>query len=100
MSTKSKSKDSTLIRFDWAMKRLLRQKANYTVLEGFLTVLLKEEVKIISIKDSESNKSSVDGKYNRVDILVENTFGELIIVEMQNKAKYYFEVLRGGMTIM
>ena len=26
------------IRFDWAIKRLLRQKANFGVLEGFLTV--------------------------------------------------------------
>ena len=24
-----------LIRFDWAMKRLLRNKSNYVVLEGF-----------------------------------------------------------------
>ena len=28
----------TLIRFDWAIKRLLRQKANFVVLEGFLSV--------------------------------------------------------------
>ena len=34
------------IRFDWAIKRLLRQKANFGVLEGLLTVLLNEEVKI------------------------------------------------------
>ena len=26
------------VRFDWAIKRLLRQKANFDVLEGFLTV--------------------------------------------------------------
>jgi len=25
------------IRFDWAIKRLLRQKVNFDVLEGFLT---------------------------------------------------------------
>ena len=30
------------IRFDWAVKRLLRNKANFGVLEGFLTVLLGE----------------------------------------------------------
>ena len=29
------------IRFDWAVKRLLRNKANFGVLEGFLTVLLE-----------------------------------------------------------
>lgn len=28
------------IRFDWAIKRLLRQKANFDVLDGFLTVML------------------------------------------------------------
>jgi len=27
-----------LIRFDWAMKNLLRDKANFDVLEGFLSV--------------------------------------------------------------
>ena len=34
------------IRFDWAMKRLLRNKANYAVLEGLLTTLLEEKVTI------------------------------------------------------
>ena len=56
------------IRFDWAVKRLLRQKANFDVLEGFLTVLLGEEVKIIELLESESNQQSVDDKFNRVDI--------------------------------
>ena len=31
------------IRFDWAVKRLLRHKANFGVLEGFLTVLIGDE---------------------------------------------------------
>ena len=84
-----------LIRFDWAMKRLLRQKANYTVLEGLLTVLLNEEVKIVSISESESNKASKTDKFNRVDILVENTLGELIIIEMQNNSEvdYFLRML-------
>ena len=43
------------IRFDWAIKRLLRQKANFGVLEGLLTVLLNEEVKIVEILESEIN---------------------------------------------
>ena len=29
------------VRFDWAIKRLLRQKANFVVLEGFLTVFFR-----------------------------------------------------------
>ncbi len=48
------------IRFDWAVKRLLRQKANFGVLEGFLTVLLDEEVTIIELLESESNQQAAD----------------------------------------
>ena len=35
-----------LIRFDWAIKRLLRIKANFVVLEGFLSELLFDDIKI------------------------------------------------------
>ena len=35
-----------LIRFDWAMKRLLRQKSNFVVVEGFLSVLLDEDIRM------------------------------------------------------
>jgi len=34
---------SNYIRFDWAMKRLLRNKANFAVLEGFLTTFLGDQ---------------------------------------------------------
>ena len=86
-----------LIRFDWAMKRLLRNKADYTVLEGFLSVLLEEDIKIINIKESESNQEHVDDKFNRVDILVENRAGELLIIEMQNNSEvdYLLRMLYG-----
>ena len=33
------SNNNQIIRFDWAMKRLLRNKANFSVLEGLLTTL-------------------------------------------------------------
>ena len=78
------------IRFDWAVKRLLRQKANFDVLEGFLTVLLGEEVKIIELLESESNQQSVDDKFNRVDIKAQNSKGEIIIVEIQNTRELYY----------
>ena len=42
MKSKDKTGSTTLIRFDRAMKRLFRQKANYRALEGFLSLLLKE----------------------------------------------------------
>ncbi len=81
-------KITKLIRFDWAIKRLLRHKASFDILEGFLSVLLKENIKIRQILDSESNKESEDDKHNRVDILVEDSKGELIIIEVQNSKEY------------
>lgn len=72
------------------LDRLLRQKANFDVLEGFLTVLLGEEVKIIELLESESNQQSVDDKFNRVDIKAKNSKGEIIIVEIQNTRELYY----------
>ena len=47
---------SNYIRFDWAMKRLLRNKANFAVLEGFLTTLLNEKIVIQKLLESEGIK--------------------------------------------
>ena len=76
--------DSALVRFDWAVKRLLRNKSNFVVLEGFLSTLLGQEIRIVKMLESESNKDSVDDKFNRVDMLAEDSKGELIIIEVQN----------------
>jgi predicted transposase/invertase (TIGR01784 family) len=90
-------KNGKLIRFDWAIKRLLRNKADHTVLEGFLSVLLDDDIKIINIKESESNQEHAVDKFNRVDILVENCKGELLIIEIQNSEEvdYYLRMLYG-----
>jgi predicted transposase/invertase (TIGR01784 family) len=81
-----------LIRFDWAIKRLLRNKANFTVLEGFLSELFHSDLKINKILESESNQNSSDDKFNRVDILVEDSRGELMIIEIQNQNEFdYFQ---------
>lgn len=86
-----------LVRFDWAMKKMLRHKANFDILEGFLSELLGEEVKIKQVLDSESNKETEDDKFNRVDILVENEKGELVIIEVQNTQEYdYFHRMLFG----
>ncbi len=45
-----------LIRFDWAVKRLLRNKANFVILEGFLSELLSDDIKINNILESEGNQ--------------------------------------------
>lgn len=81
---------NSYIRFDWAMKRLLRNKANFNVLEGLLTTLLKENIHIQKLLESESNQEEEFDKYNRVDMLAENDKGELFLVEIQNNNEYAY----------
>ena len=88
---------SNYIRFDWAMKRLLRDKANFAVLEGLITTLLGEKMTIQKLLESESKQESEYDKYNRVDILAENTSGEMFIIEIQNNNEYaYFQRMLFG----
>ena len=88
---------NTYIRFDWAMKRLLRNKANFSVLEGLLTTLLKEKIVIQKLLESESNQEEEYDKYNRVDILAENSKGDLVLIEVQNNKEYaYFQRMLFG----
>ena len=85
------------IRFDWAMKRLLRDKANFAVLEGLITTLLGEKMTIQKLLESESNQEDEEDKYNRVDILAENDKGEIFIIEIQNNNEYaYFQRMLFG----
>ena len=86
------------IRFDWAVKRLLRNKANFGVLEGFLTVLLGEPIRIVEILESEGNQLNETDKFNRVDIKARNSKDEIIIVEVQKVYSIsilYFDIGRG-----
>ena len=87
------------IRFDWAMKRLLRDKANYAVLEGLLTTLLNEKITIKNLLESESNQEDQYDKLNRVDILAEDSKGDLILFEIQNNNEYaYFQRMLFGVS--
>ena len=85
------------IRFDWAMKRLLRDKNNYVVLEGFLSTLLEEDLHICRFLESESNQTDETDKFNRADILVEDSKGRLLIIEVQNNREldYFHRMLYG-----
>ena len=91
------SNENQIIRFDWAMKRLLRNKANFSVLEGLLTTLLGEKIIIRRLLESESNQEDEYDKYNRVDMLAENSKGELVLIEVQNNNEYaYFQRMLFG----
>lgn len=78
------------IRFDWAIKRLLRDKANFAVLEGLLTVLFEDKTQIVEILESEGNQLAETDKFNRVDIKAKNSKGEIILVEVQNTREVYY----------
>ena len=77
-----------LITFDWAIKRLLRSKANFDVLEGFLSELLKDDIQIIEVLESESNKDAALDKFNRVDLKIKNSRQEIILIEIQYDREY------------
>jgi predicted transposase/invertase (TIGR01784 family) len=86
-----------LVRFDWALKKLLRHKADFEILEGFLSELLGEDIVIKEILESESNKEEKDDKFNRVDLLCKDSKDQLIIIEVQNskEADYMQRILYG-----
>lgn len=70
------------IRFDWAAKKILRDKSNFCILEGLCTVLLQEPVHTIELLESESNQTDRTDKFNRVDIKAKNSKDEIILVEI------------------
>ncbi len=81
-------KVTELVRFDWFIKHMFRDKSDFDILEGFLSELLKEDIIILEILESESNQSKKKDKFNRVDIMIKNSKGELIIVEVQNNEEH------------
>jgi len=88
-----------LIRFDYAIKHMLRDKANFGILEGFIEVFLNKKCKIIEILESEGNQDNADDMYNRVDIKAKDLEGEIFIVEVQTtRYMYYLERILYGVS--
>ncbi|MDR2809458.1 MAG: Rpn family recombination-promoting nuclease/putative transposase [Tannerellaceae bacterium] len=95
--TSNNNKERKLVSFDWALKRLLRNKANFEVVEGFLSELLERNITIANVLESESNKQHPTDKYNRVDVVVEDDKKEIILIELQFIAeKDYFQRMLYG----
>ena len=88
-----------LVRFDWAMKKLLRNKANFGILEGFFSELLRRDIVIQNILESEGNKQAADDKFNRVDLLALADGGELMLIELQVEGQFdYFHRMLFGVS--
>ncbi|MDT8407194.1 MAG: PD-(D/E)XK nuclease family transposase, partial [Methylococcales bacterium] len=77
-----------LVTFDWAIKRLLRSKANFGILEGFLTELLKQDITILEVLESESNPDTASDKFSRVDLKVRNSRQQIILIDIQYDREY------------
>ena len=80
--------DRRIISFDYAIKYLLRDKADYDIVEGFISALLNAynlpSVKINALLESESNKEHDLAKRSLADLIVED----------QDKNKYIVEIER------
>jgi predicted transposase/invertase (TIGR01784 family) len=88
-----------LVRFDFAIKNMLRDKKNFDILEGFIEVFLNKKCKIVDIIESESNQEDSEDKFNRVDIKARDTKGEIFIVEVQTtRFTYYLERILYGVS--
>lgn len=89
------AKGDNLVRFDWAIKRLLRNKTDHTILNGFLSSLLGETIRIEKILESDDILEFEENKYNRVDMLAEDSRGRKIVIEVQNETEdsYFHRML-------
>ena len=87
----------TLMSFDWAIKKVLRHKENFDILEGFLSELLGFDVFIQNILESEGNKETQHDKFDRVDILVKTLKNELMLIEIQydDEEDYFHRMIYG-----
>lgn len=79
----TQNQERTLVSFDWAMKHILRDKANFDVLEGFLSALLDDEIRVLSLLESEANQQHELDKYNRVDLLTVDSNEQILLIELQ-----------------
>jgi hypothetical protein len=75
--------ERTIVSLDYAMKYMLRDKADFGILSGFLSELLCRKVTVDAILESESNKDEPGGKTNRLDLKARMDTGEIAVFEIQ-----------------
>jgi len=96
------SEKRKIMSFDWALKTVLRDKANFDILEGFLSALLKVRVEVLELLESESNQDEPVLKQNRVDVLAKLGSGERVVIEVQYNYEtgYLKRVLYGAAKVI
>lgn len=81
---------SQLVRFDWAIKHLLIDKANFDILEGFLSAVIGEEILVQELLKSEGRQEHEQANYNRLELLVKNQKDELLFIDIQTEEQRDF----------
>ncbi len=86
--------DKSLVSFDYAIKYLLKDKGDYSIVEGFISALLAtkgyKKVKIIALLESESNKEDSKSKRSLADLIVEDEDHHKYIIEIERNVKNSF----------
>ena len=90
MGKNKKTRTDNVIRFDWAAKYILRNKAHFVILEGLVSAVIGEKITIEELLESESNRQHKDDKCNRVDIKARDSHGEIILIEIQQEEDLHF----------
>jgi hypothetical protein len=91
MPTNDEPKAQALSRythFDWSMKRLLRDKAGFAVLNGFLTTLMgrskRNPVEILRVLENDDNTRTPLTRSNSAIVLATDGWGSNIAFNLQN----------------
>ena len=83
-----------LVSFDYGIKYLLRDKGDYTIVEGFISALLGtvgyRNVKILALLESESNREDSKSKRSLADLIVQDEDGSKYIIEIERNVKDSF----------
>ena len=83
-----------LISFDYAMKYILRDKSDFSIIEGFLSALLEtvnyKPITVKALLETETNKDEARGKRIVADMVVEDEDGVNYIIEIERNEKYNF----------
>lgn len=86
--------DKPLVSFDYAIKYLLRDKGDFSIVEGFISAILKtkgyKDVKIVALLESESNKEDSKSKRSLADVVVEDQDHHKYIIEIERNVKDSF----------
>ncbi len=76
-----------LVCFGWALNNLLNRKENFEILEGLLSELLKEDIQIQKVLESDAN-GDIQRFFNQLSLCAKNGQGDTIIIRVHCDTQY------------